>query len=293
MPAPEITIIGVGGLGKSLARALSAADIPLKSVFNRTADKAEKLAVELDVNISGSFPSDSDELGNLTFITVSDSAINEVVEGLTAIPGDFESKTIVHCSGNESASILKPLKLKGGIVASFHPLQTFTDDSGSSADFEDIYFSIQGDEYAFPLLKEIAQKLGAHTLEVTESQKSHLHAAAVMASNYLNTLLNAAVEIASASDLAPEEAKKALLPLVTTTLQNIESQSFQEALSGPIKRGDVKTVEQHLSLIKDKPELITLYRTLGQMTAVNARKYQHIDQETVKKILNMLKNSHG
>lgn len=287
MPTPEITIIGVGSLGHSLVSALSDTDIAIKSIFNRTPDKAQKLAQALDVELAGSFPTDISELGNLIFISVADSAIESTANRLAQIADDYSTKTIVHCSGNESASLLKELKSKGGSVASFHPLQTFTDDSGSS-DFEDIYFSLQGDKSAFPLLTQIAKKLGAHTLEVTEGQKSSLHAAAVMASNYLNTLLNAAVETASDSDLTPDQAKKALMPLIKTTLQNIEEKSFEKSLSGPIKRGDLQTVRHHLDLFENKPELLTLYRILGQRTVTIAKRAKDIDQETAHKISKML-----
>ncbi len=287
MPTPEITIIGVGGLGHSLVSALSDADIAIKSIFNRTPDKAQKLAQALDVEIAGSFPTDISELGNLIFITVSDSAIESTANQLAEIADDYSAKTIVHCSGNESASLLKELKSKGGSVASFHPLQTFTDDSGSS-DFEDIYFSLQGDKLTFPLLTQIAQKLEAHTIEVTEGQKSSLHAAAVIASNYLNTLLNAAVETASDSILTRDQAKKALMPLIKTTLQNIEEKSFEKALSGPIKRGDLQTVRHHLDLLEDKPELLTLYRILGQRTITLAKRAKDIDQDTAHKLSKML-----
>lgn len=288
MKAPEITIIGVGGLGSSLAKALSAAGIPVKSLYNRTADKARKLAVDLNINVSGSFPSDDHELGDLIFITVADGAIQDVANRLADTTDDLSKKTIVHCSGNESAIILADLKSKGGSIASFHPLQTFTTQSEPS-DFEDIYFSLQGDKSAFPQLKQLAKQIGANTLEVTENQKSHLHVAAVLASNYLNTLLEAAVETASAGDLAPEKAKKALMPLVKRTLRNIEAQSFEEALSGPIKRGDIQTIGNHLDLLKNQPELLLLYRILGQRTVELARKSQQIDHNTAQKMIKMLK----
>lgn len=287
MPSPEVTIIGVGGLGNSLARALSAAGVPIKSIFNRTANKARKLSADLNIKITGSFPSDDSELGDLIFLTVSDSAIEPVAGRLADITDDFSTKIIVHCSGNESANLLTDLKTKGGSVASFHPLQTFAGQSEPS-DFENIYFSLQGDTTAFRQLKQVAKRLGANTLEVTEDQKSHLHAAAVMASNYLNTLLQAAVEMTSVSDLAPEKAKKALMPLVKTTLQNIDGQSFEEVLSGPIKRGDIQTVRHHMDLLKDQPELLALYRVLGERTVKQARKSQSIDQDTAQKILNYL-----
>lgn len=287
MPALKITIIGVGALGNSLAMALSAAGVPVKSIFNRTVDKAQKLAFDLNIDVSGSFPSDRSELGDLIFVTVSDSAIEPVAHRLADITDDFSTKTIVHCSGNESASLLNDFEPKGGSIASFHPLQTFTTQSGLS-DFENIYFSLQGDKSAFPQLKEIAKKLGALTLEVTEDQKAHLHAAAVMASNYLNTLLDAAVETASASELAPEKVKKALMPLIKTTLQNIGEQSFGKAMSGPIKRGDLQTVSHHLDLLSGQPELLALYRIMGQRTVELARKSKNIDQNIAQKMTNML-----
>lgn len=287
MPSPEVTIIGVGGLGKSLARALLEANIPVKSLFNRTVDKAQNLAADLNISIAGSFPEKIGHLGNLIFITVADDALKEVSERLGSITDDFSGRTVVHCSGNESAELLDDLKSKGAATASFHPLQTFTDQS-NPATFEDIFFSLQGDESAFSDLKQIAQKLGAQTLEVNAEQKSHLHAAAVLASNYLNTLLNASVETASLSGLPSNKVKQALLPLVKTTLQNIEHQSFKKALSGPIKRGDVATVEKHLKLLQDQPDLLNLYRELGYKTIKLAQRSQSIDDVTAQKMLNLL-----
>lgn len=287
MPSPEVTIIGVGGLGQSLARALSKANISVKSLFNRTTDKAQNLAADLDTSIAGSFPENINQLGNFIFITVTDNAIKEIVNRLSTLSDDFRDRIVVHCSGNESAELLGDLKSKGAATASFHPLQTFTDQS-NPATFENIFFSLQGDESAFPDLKHIAQKLGAQTLEVNAEQKSHLHAAAVLASNYLNTLLNASVETASLSGLPSNKAKQALLPLVKTTLQNIEHQSFEEALSGPIKRGDVATVEKHLKLLQGQPDLLNLYRELGYKTVRLAQRSQSIDDATAEKMLNLL-----
>ncbi len=287
MPAPEITIIGVGGLGYSLAKALSEANFTVKSVFNRTVGKAKEIADELDINQSGTFPLDDSELGDLIFITVSDSAIANVAQQLADISEDFSHKTIVHCSGNETASLLQALKEKGGHIASFHPLQTFTKRSKPS-DFNDIYFSLQGDKAAFSHLANLAEKLGARTFEVSGEQKSHLHAAAVFASNYLNTLLEVAVDTASASGVSREIAKKALFPLIKTSLKNIESQSFNDALTGPIKRGDWETVKHHLHLLEDWPELLTIYKTLGRRTVKMARKSGDIDQNAAQKVLKLM-----
>lgn len=284
---PEVTIIGVGGLGQSLAKALITAEIPIKSIFNRTAKKTESLAIDLGISIYGSFPQNTDELGDVIFITVTDQAIKDISGRIGRLSDDFSGRIVVHCSGNESADLFNGLKDKGANIASFHPLQTFTDQSSPEA-FKDIFFSLQGDKSAFLTLKEIARQLGAQTIEVTAEQKSYLHAAAVMASNYLNILLDAAVDTASVSGLSREKAKQALFPLIKTSLKNIKSQSFKEALTGPIKRGDITTVEQHLKLLQEHPDLLNLYKILGTRTVKLVQKSQNIDDENAQTIRNLL-----
>ena len=288
MSLPEITVIGTGGLGQTLVRALSEAQTLIKSVFNRTVGKAENLASDHNISIFGQQPDHVEQLGTLIIITVTDLAIEEVATELSRLTDDFNGYTVVHCSGNESAELLQSLRLKGARVASFHPLQTFTEQSKAST-FDNIYFSLQGDEKAFPTLRDVAQTLGAQTLEVTAGQKQNLHAAAVMASNYLNALLESAVDTASLSGLSQEKAKEALLPLVQTTLQNIDGQSFEEALTGPIKRGDLETVKRHLEVLKGQPELQGIYKTLGKRTVELARKSQGIDDNIVQKMLELFK----
>lgn len=288
MELPEISIIGLGGLGTALTKTLSARGIPIKSIYNRSEDKASDLAAEIGINSWGDFPHEPDELGNLVFVTVADRAIEEVAGRLLKLDGDFEEFTFVHCSGNESADLLDGLKVKGATIASFHPLQTFTAQSQPD-DFTDIYFSMQGEPQAFPVLKKVARLLEAHTLEVNQEQKAYLHAAAVMASNYLNTLLDASVEIGTLGDLTATKVKNALLPLVKTTLKNSEEHSFAEALTGPIKRGDIQTVKNHLALLDDHNELRRLYCSLGLHTLRLAETKDYLDGTTVAKLRKILR----
>ncbi len=287
MSLPKISIIGTGALGSTLARALVSQDVILKSLFNRTESKVQDLANELAISTHGIFPKSISELGSLTFLTVPDRAINEVAQKLSKLKGDLENFTFVHCSGNESAELLQPLKLQGATIASFHPLQTFTHYSGIN-DFKGIYFSLQGDGEVFPQLRLVAEKFGARTLEVTKEQKSHLHTAAVFTSNYLTTLLDTSVKVGTGSGLSEEKVKNALLPLVETTLKNTSEQSFADALSGPIKRGDIRTVEKHLELLDETPELKEVYCVLGLRTVELATSSGSLDGTTAEKLRKML-----
>lgn len=279
----EITVIGLGALGTALTEAFAGHDLELKSVYSRNREKVESVAETHKVATASSFPSELGQLGEVVFLTVTDAAIVDVADKLSALGGDFSGKTFVHCSGNESAALLDRLKEKGARTASMHPLQTFNTHSGA-ADFNDIYFSLQGDVAVFPLLERMAHLLGAETLAVTEEQKSHLHAAAVFASNYLITLLDAATDTGGLSGLNKKQVREALYPLIDTTLKNFQSTSFPEAISGPIVRGDVETVTQHLQLLSNQQELRTLYTVLGQQTVARAEEAGRLDQASADQL---------
>lgn len=285
MSLPKVSVIGIGGLGRALTNTLFDRDIPVKSIFNRSEGPLQ-LAEQLEIEIAGSFPQKAAQLGDLVFLTVSDRAIREVAGRLAGLADDFSGRTFVHCSGNESAALLQPLKAKGAATAAFHPLQTFTPQSGPDS-FSGIYFSLQGDKKAFPILGQLATQIGAHYFEVSEKQKSHLHAAAVMASNYLNTLLDAAVETGTLSGLPESQVQKALLPLVKTTLGNIGETSSAEALTGPIKRGDIQTVRKHLDMLKDHHDLLGLYRMMGLQTVELSQKSGTLDETTTAELRNL------
>lgn len=287
MDLPDITIIGLGGLGTALTKTVIKHDFSVKSVFNRSQEKINQISSDCDIQISGAFPKDKNQLGHLVFITVADRAIKEIADRLAKLNNDFSEFIFVHCSGTESADLLKSLKEKGAKIASLHPLQTFTAQSGPE-DFRDIFFSIQGDEEAFPILQNLTGRIGAQTFPVSSEQKSHLHIAAVVACNYLITLLETSTEIGTISGLTTEHVNQALFPLIKTTLKNVESRSFSEALTGPIKRGDYRTVKKHLTMLKDYPDLLHLYRELGVQTLKLTESSGHLtgtDGRKLRKIL--------
>lgn len=287
MNLPNVSVIGIGRLGTALTQSLLANDVLVTSIFNRTEEKAQKLATSSGIETAEKFPSTLDELAQLVFLTVSDDSIETLANRLSKLDGDYRNRIFVHCSGSEPADLLDPLKSKGAKIASFHPLQTFTFDSRTD-DFRNIYFSMQGDAETFPILEKTAQQLGAQTLEVTAEQKAHLHIAAVTACNYLTTLLDTSVKIGTSAGLSDEQVKKALFPLIRKTLDNAENQSFSEALTGPIKRGDFATIQNHLSLLEDHQELRNLYCLLGLQTLSLIEKSEFRQEDPYEKIQNTL-----
>ena len=54
---------------------------------------------------------------------------------------------------------------------------------------------------------------------------------------------------------------------MTGTLKNIEVKGSIEALTGPISRGDVGTIQQHIDVLREKlPAYLPAYCTMGRLT---------------------------
>ena len=76
-----------------------------------------------------------------------------------------------------------------------------------------------------------------------------------------------------------------LFPLVKGTLSNIEKIGIPEGLTGPIARGDVETVADHLAGMEEKtPELIPLYKTFGRHTIKIALAKGTLSKEIAEKL---------
>ncbi len=289
MNSPEVTTIGTGALGAALTKALHQSGYPVKSIYNRTASGARTLAAEIDADVCSTFPQQPDELGTMVFITVRDAAIAQVARRLAKLSNDLSEFVFVHCSGNEPSEVLKPLSAKGAHVAAFHPLQTFTATSGP-ADFENIYFDLEGDEGAVGVLNDMAGRLGAKTIRVPASAKPYLHAAAVTASNYLLALLEASGRIAELGGLKKGEIQEALLPLIKTTLDNAESGRTEDILTGPVKRGDIQTVKEHIELLRSDKSLMSLYKKLGSVALDIAVRSSTLSEEKIEELSRLLKS---
>jgi predicted short-subunit dehydrogenase-like oxidoreductase (DUF2520 family) len=80
-----------------------------------------------------------------------------------------------------------------------------------------------------------------------------------------------------------ENAAKMLLPLIKATVRNVETVGIPKALTGPIARGDVATLLNHIENIKEKtPEFLALYVILGLKTIEVSRAKGDITDETAK-----------
>jgi predicted short-subunit dehydrogenase-like oxidoreductase (DUF2520 family) len=177
----------------------------------------------------------------------------------------------VHLSGALQLNALEPL---GGrhSIGSFHPLQSFPEPRPPAA-LSGIVVAVDATSTSLRRrLASLARALGARPKRVGDSERVLYHAAAVFASNYVDALLGKAVQLLEATGWSEKEATSGLLALTEGVLASVRKRGAVAALTGPVRRGDVNTVERHLSALAElagsarsgrEAPLVDLYRMLG------------------------------
>lgn len=260
----SFTIIGPGRLGAALLDGLDAAGYPVESVYTRSEPGNDPSENHFPGKFKQGLPETDVDLGELIFLTTPDDVLSDLAEKLAAIPGiEWGGRNVIHCSGSLSSEVLASLGEKGAQTASFHPLQTFTGSSDRNT-FRNIAVSIEGGPEIAGELEEIAESLWSNPVRLSKHQKQVLHVAAVFVSNYTVAL----GEIADG--LIREEISgqnfEILKPLLKQTADNMIQQDLVSALTGPVARGDVETVRNHLEVLREKKEYLNLYKSLGKKT---------------------------
>ena len=277
--------IGAGTTGTALAVRLSEKEWPVVGVYSRSLSSADKLA--------GLLPNcrayhTSQELANvaqMVFITTPDDVIAQVCRAVRWHKG----QGVLHCSGAHSVDILEPAKKLGANVGSFHPLQTFADADQAMANLPGSTFGLEAEEPLLSTLKELASLLDGNWVELKPGDKVLYHVAAVLACNYLVTLVKLALDLWKGFGVSSEEATRALLPLIRGTLNNIDSIGLPNCLTGPVARGDLGTIDRHLNALHAKnASLLTVYKELGLQTIPIALAKGKINEQKAEEMSTLL-----
>ena len=285
---PKLGFIGAGTVGTALAIRLSERGYPVVTVSSRSQASADKLAQAINgcrAVESSQAVADSAEL---VFITTPDGAIPTAVSTVKWHPG----QSVVHCSGADSVNSLEPARKQGASVGAIHPLQTFASVEQAINNIAGSTFALEAQEPLLSILKDIATVLDGTFIELTADDKVLYHAAAVIACNYLVTLVKLATDLWQTFNVPPERATQALLPLLRGTIANIERVGIPQCLTGPIARGDTGTIKKHIDAMeKAAPALLPTYLDLGRQTIPIALAKERIDQQQAGELQTLLKNA--
>lgn len=259
----KVGFIGAGTVGTALAMRLSDRGYRVVAVSSRSQLSAKKLAQA----VSGCQAMDDNQAvadtADFVFVTTPDDTIAAVVSAVKWHP----EQSVAHCSGAASTDILEPARQAGAQVGAFHPLQTFANVKQAIDNIPGSTFALEAEEPLLTTLKDIATALNGQWIELKASDKVLYHAAAVMACNYMVTLVKLSTDLWQTFNVSTQTATKALMPLLQGTLNNIANVGIPQCLTGPIARGDTGTIKKHLSALeKAAPAVLSTYRELGLQT---------------------------
>lgn len=273
IPAPQssapIGLAGTGRLAQAMGRLLREAGEPVACVAGRDAGRT-RLAADFIGTEAVSLP----ELpcrASLILIAVSDQAIEEVAQTIAA--GCAAGAVALHTSGAAGPEALASLRNAGAVCGTLHPLQTISSPEQGVAVLRGASFAVSGDPAAICQAERIVSLLDGALLRVPVEARPLYHAAAVMASNYVVGMIDAAAGmLAEASGADREAALRALAPLTRTAAANALERGPAAALTGPIERGDSSTVARHLGALAAAPRLLELYCAAGWQALDLARR---------------------
>lgn len=225
----------------------------IDSVYSRNKKNAKKLVSRL-YNAKTTTDLDfSNSSSNWFFLTVPDHAIEDICKEII-LP---EESALIHTSGSTPMDAL--LYAAAGEYGVFYPFQTFT--KGKKLDLHDTPLLLEASsKELLNALKRLARKVSNNVIQCTTNQRQHLHLAGVFTSNFTNYMLTIAREIAATQKFS----KDIVYPLLVETINKALEIGPEAAQTGPAKRGDLNTLDNHHNLLDNDANTSEIYKIVSR-----------------------------
>jgi predicted short-subunit dehydrogenase-like oxidoreductase (DUF2520 family) len=260
----KLSIIGAGRVGQTLGRLGREAGYEITDVVCGSRRSARSATGFIGAGTPQVASSRQLHAANVIFIATPDDHIGEAVQLILDNTRRIGGGVVLHTSGAVSSAALATLRESNFAVGSCHPLQTFESPLRALAVIPQSYFCIEGDVQAVRAARTFVRRIGARAFEIPTPMKSLYHAAAVMASGGVTALLSASLEALQHCGLNEAQARRVLLPLTEATVANVRAVGPRRALTGPVRRGDLGTVQRNLDALAAIDERwLGVYRLLA------------------------------
>ncbi len=228
-------ILGFGNVGQHLYHAFSkTSKIDVIQIYNRS-------QINFSEGFQTNFTTEITQLkeADIYIIAVPDDTIKVLSETLS-----FKNKLVVHTSGSVPISYLSDNNKKGV----FYPLQTFS--KNAEVDFKTIPICIEANNKEdLESLKQLGLLISENVQEINSKEREQLHLSAVFVNNFVNYLYQVGSDLLMDNSLSFDLLK----PLIIETAKKLESLNPENSQTGPAKRNDLKTIENHLHLLEGSP----------------------------------------
>ncbi|SDQ16686.1 Rossmann-like and DUF2520 domain-containing protein [Quadrisphaera sp. DSM 44207] len=286
-----VGVVGAGRVGAVLGSALRAAGhavVGASAVSQASRDRVEALlpgVPVLDVP-------DVVERAELVLLAVPDDALGDLVAGLAATGSWQAGQLVVHTSGRHGVGVLVPARAAGAIPLALHPVMTFTGTSIDLGRLADCCVGVTAPAPVLPVAQALVVEMGAEPVVVPEQARPLYHAALAHGANHLVTLVAQAAELLRAAGV--ERTDRLLGPLLHAALDGALA-SGDDALTGPVARGDAGTVAAHREQVaaavadgRAGADVLAAYGALARATAQRALASGRLRPERAGAVLDAL-----
>jgi predicted short-subunit dehydrogenase-like oxidoreductase (DUF2520 family) len=265
-----IAIVGAGAVAQALGQLLLHRGANVVALASRTRHTAGRAAKFIGPTVQVVAIPELPQLARRLLIATSDNSIGQVAQMLAE--AGMSTGVALHTCGAKGPEALGPLRLRGVACGVLHPLQTIVTPEQGARDLVGVMFGVAGDPVAVEWAEEIVKVLDGGPLRVKADRLGSYHAGAVMSSNALVAVIDAAVVLMMRAGIEEQAALTALEPIARASLENILRLGPRTALTGPIARGDVSTVTAHIDALATAPPAVAaLYRAVAEQLLVISR----------------------
>jgi predicted short-subunit dehydrogenase-like oxidoreductase (DUF2520 family) len=239
---------------------------------------------------TGNIPADASR-ANVVILCVRDSQLDETVDEVAVAARDgriARGSVILHTSAIAEPAGLTALSAAGFPSGTFHPLVPFSDPDISADMLRKGWIGIDGDVAARNASRRLAGHLGARVLEIPPGRKPAYHAAAVISSNFPVVLASVASHLLHDVGIPDASSYQAVESLMSGALANMKQTLPDDALTGPIMRGDAETVAKHLRALQGHATASDVYRVLSA-AAVEIAQRRGVDSKKLAAVAGLVR----
>jgi len=250
----KIALLGAGNLATHLGRKLATTGYEIIQVYSRTAAAAEKLAGQLGAGSTHSLDELDESAGTYLFC-LPDDVIPCCLDQLR-----INDQLLIHTSGSVNVDIFEEYSR---FFAVLYHLQSFSIDR--DPDWATIPLCIEGNNPdTESMVRSMAEKLSGRVISLDSSNRKRLHLSGIFASNFSNHMYTLAYELARRHGLDPG----LLSVLIRETAEKAIALEPACAQTGPALRGDENTMQDHIEMLKEIPEIQKIYTFVSESIRV-------------------------
>jgi predicted short-subunit dehydrogenase-like oxidoreductase (DUF2520 family) len=281
----RVGVVGAGRVGSVLAVALRRAGHEIAAV-SAVSDRSVRRVERTLPGVAIGPPQEVVAAADLVLLTVPDDVLPGLVAGLAATGAALEGRLVAHASGRHGLAVLDPAVRSGALPLALHPVMTFTGRADDIDKLAGCSFGVTAPDALRPVAEALVVEMGGEPVFIADEHRALYHAALASAANHLVTLVAQAEDLLRRAGVA--QPGRMLSPLLYAALDNA-LRLGDDALTGPVARGDADTVASHIGTLRAAaPEALPAYLALARLTADRALAAGTLSAPDAQRLLGVL-----